>query len=136
MNIGELKEQLADLEDDTEVYFGGLDFYRLKHRGDKLVHFEFNQTIYEDQNGQIFLENYKSDIQEPSHKLQGLKDIPISNIESQLALGISQLLNSEPTIEGSIETLSFEFGIIEPTVNMKVSFARKSIPCLDDDLLG
>ncbi|NSM24099.1 hypothetical protein HT094_06920 [Shewanella sp. ZOR0012] len=44
LTIGELKEMIRLYDDDTEIYFGGLDFYRLKMRGDKLVQVEFNQT--------------------------------------------------------------------------------------------
>lgn len=137
MNVGDLKEQLNGFNDDVEIHFGGLDFYRLKTRGEKLVHFEFNQTVYKDDTGKLVLEDHGKEKKDnySSQKLQSLKNIPISNIENQLAASISLLLDSEPTIEGNIESLSFEFDIIEPVVKMKISFSRQATVHLDDDLI-
>ena len=40
------------------VYFGGLHFYRLKDRGDH-IQFEFNQTVSEDSEGKVTVENHE-----------------------------------------------------------------------------
>jgi len=43
------------------VFFilGGLDFYRLKIRGDKLVQVEFEQTVYKDPDtDEVVVENH------------------------------------------------------------------------------
>ncbi|WP_421173899.1 hypothetical protein [Aeromonas enteropelogenes] len=60
ITVGELKRQLALWSDDTEVSFSGLDFYRLKGRGEKLVQIEFNQMVYKDkQSGKVVIENFE-----------------------------------------------------------------------------
>ena len=52
MTIGELKKQLEGWPDDDEITFsGGLDFYRLKQRGPRLVNMEFNQLVYKTKEG-------------------------------------------------------------------------------------
>lgn len=57
LTVGELKKELEGYPDHYELYFGGLDFYRLKQRGPKLVQVEFNQTVYKDKNGKVVIEN-------------------------------------------------------------------------------
>ena len=47
ITVGLLIEMLKIEDPDKELYFGGLDFYRLKNRGEA-VQVEFNQTVYED----------------------------------------------------------------------------------------
>jgi hypothetical protein len=59
ITVGELKLHLKSYADDCELYFGGLEFYRLKQRGDKLVQFEFNQTVYKDSQGRVVVENHE-----------------------------------------------------------------------------
>jgi len=50
LTVGELIERLQGLPEDTEVTFGStiqgryLVFYRLKMRGDKLLHIELNEV--------------------------------------------------------------------------------------------
>ncbi|HIF9450626.1 MULTISPECIES: hypothetical protein [Photobacterium] len=59
LNVGELKKMLELYSDDTEIYFSGLDFYRLKNRGDKLVQVEFNQLVYKQKDtGKVIVENF------------------------------------------------------------------------------
>lgn len=48
LTVGEFKKMLSYYDDDTEITFNGLDFYRLKTRGDNLVQVEFNQSVYKD----------------------------------------------------------------------------------------
>ncbi len=56
ITVKELREELAKYPDNHEVFFGGLDFYRLKDRG-TLVQIEFNQTVYKDNSGKVIIEN-------------------------------------------------------------------------------
>lgn len=59
MTVGELKRQLKDMPDDAKIFFGcfSLQFYRLKWRGDKLLQLEFNQSVYDDGKGNVFVDN-------------------------------------------------------------------------------
>ncbi len=58
ITVGELREHLKVFPDDWEVTFGGLEFYRTKQRGDKLVQIEFNQTVYRNAKGKVVVENH------------------------------------------------------------------------------
>jgi hypothetical protein len=52
ITIGELKVHLSSYNDDDMLYMGGLLFNRLKRRGDKAVHIEFD--IYQKgENGEL-----------------------------------------------------------------------------------
>lgn len=55
--VGELRQELAVFDDDDEVDFSGLDFYRFKMRGEKLVQCEFNQPVYRDKKGRVVVQN-------------------------------------------------------------------------------
>lgn len=57
ITVGELRQALALYSDDTELFFGGLVFYRVKSRGEKLAQIEFNQPVYLDPNGLVVVEN-------------------------------------------------------------------------------
>ncbi len=57
ITVKELIERLKIENPDSEVYFGGLDFYRLKDRGG-VLQVEFNQSVYPDENGKIVIENH------------------------------------------------------------------------------
>jgi hypothetical protein len=59
ITIREFKKLLDNHSDDDELYFSGLDFYRLKRRGDNIVQVEFNQTVYKDKNGLVVAENHE-----------------------------------------------------------------------------
>lgn len=56
ITVGELKRWLAAFGDDCELYMGGLTFYRLKQRGDKLVQFEFNEQVCPNESGTVIVE--------------------------------------------------------------------------------
>ena len=58
ITVGELKKRLEDLSDDTKIYFGcdKLEFYRTKRRGDKLLQIEFNQPVWSDEEGNIYVD--------------------------------------------------------------------------------
>jgi hypothetical protein len=58
LTIRDLKEMIKDYDDDIEVYFGGLDFYRLKMRDKKLVQVEFSQTVSKNRStGEVTIDN-------------------------------------------------------------------------------
>lgn len=58
IELGTLLDQLVGLPRDTKVSFGGLDFYRVKPRGPKLVQIEFNQSIYRTAEGLLVAEDH------------------------------------------------------------------------------
>jgi len=52
LTIGELKEMLREWPESAEIQFsGGLEFYRLKRRGEDLVQFEFSENVWRDSSG-------------------------------------------------------------------------------------
>ena len=57
ITVKELIERLKAEDQDKIVYFGGLEFFRLKDRGD-LIQVEFNQTVSLDQNGNVQVQNH------------------------------------------------------------------------------
>lgn len=58
ITVKDLREQLEKYDDDLPLYFGGLDFYRLKDRGAH-VQVEFNQTVSADENGKVVVVNHQ-----------------------------------------------------------------------------
>lgn len=46
IDLGTLLEQLQQFPPETRVYFGGLDYYRVKKQNPSLIHIEFNQSVY------------------------------------------------------------------------------------------
>lgn len=46
--LGDLRELLAGYDDSFEVSFSGLDFCRVKQRGEKLIQIEFEQLVFRD----------------------------------------------------------------------------------------
>jgi|GEM_PF-1167572 len=58
MTIADLISHLEKFEGDAELDFSGLDFLRLKLRGDKLVQVEFGQQVYRLDNGEVVVENF------------------------------------------------------------------------------
>ena len=60
ITVGALKRQLELFEDGKELYFGGLEFYRLKDRGD-VVQVEFTETVYRDDNGNVIVATQRHD---------------------------------------------------------------------------
>ncbi|TCL72352.1 hypothetical protein EDC14_100662 [Hydrogenispora ethanolica] len=61
ITIGELKKQLSFYDDDDELFMGGLTFYRLKRRGEKVVQLEFNEQIYRNSTGELIIEEFKNE---------------------------------------------------------------------------
>ena len=60
ITVGDLKRDLSLYDDDTEVSFSGLTFYRLKQRGSKLVQVEFGQSVYRNFSGSVTIDNVDS----------------------------------------------------------------------------
>jgi hypothetical protein len=60
ITVKELIEELKNQNQDLEIYFGGLEFYRLKDRGDCLQ-FEFNQTVSKDEKGLVIIVNNQTE---------------------------------------------------------------------------
>jgi hypothetical protein len=58
ITVKQLIDELSVYPDDMEIYFNGLDLYRLIEKGDKVV-FEFNQTVFKDKSGKVIVENHK-----------------------------------------------------------------------------
>lgn len=56
ITVRELIEQLKVEDPNLEVYFGGLDFYRLKDRGG-VLQVEFSQTVFLDDEGLVVVQN-------------------------------------------------------------------------------
>lgn len=56
ITVGDLKRILSIHSDHEELYFSGLDFYRLKNRGG-CIQVEFNQLVYRDSEGCVVVEN-------------------------------------------------------------------------------
>lgn len=56
-DLGTLLDQLKGLPRDTQVYFGGLDFHRVKQQGPGLVQIEFNQPVYRTREGLLVVED-------------------------------------------------------------------------------
>lgn len=55
--VGELKKHLEIYPDDMELNFGGLDFYRVKMRGENILQIEFEQVVYKNESGKIIVES-------------------------------------------------------------------------------
>jgi hypothetical protein len=56
ITVKELVELLKAENQDLEIYFGGLELNRLKDRRTDLQ-FEFNQLVYQDEKGDVVIEN-------------------------------------------------------------------------------
>jgi hypothetical protein len=55
--VADLKRRLSIYPDHYEVDFSGLDFYRLKQRGEELIQVEFSQPVYRGADGRVIVEN-------------------------------------------------------------------------------
>lgn len=61
VTVGELIDQLSGFGRERELYMGGLEFYRLKDRGD-VVQLEFNQQVYRDRNGKLIAHDVQAPV--------------------------------------------------------------------------
>ncbi|EBN5287162.1 hypothetical protein DVC45_08415 [Salmonella enterica] len=60
ITVGVLLDLLQSYPRDTLLYFSGLDFYRLKWRGENLLQVEFNQQVYRNSDGLVMIKNLDS----------------------------------------------------------------------------
>lgn len=61
ITVGDLLTQLRGCDPNAQLYFGGLDFYRVKPRGANIIQIEFNQSVYLDEVGLVVVENHYPD---------------------------------------------------------------------------
>lgn len=61
ITVGELIDELKRFNPDAEIHFGGLHFYRLKHRGELIVQCEFDETVYRDSAGRLVVEDHEQE---------------------------------------------------------------------------
>lgn len=57
ITVGFLRRLLEGAPDDWTIDFSGLDFYRIKPRGDTHLQIEFNQLVYRTPEGRVVVEN-------------------------------------------------------------------------------
>lgn len=57
ITVKTLRQALSLYADDDTIDFCGLEFYRLKSRGEKRVQMEFNQPVYRTPEGRVVVEN-------------------------------------------------------------------------------
>lgn len=57
ITVGALLDQLRGYPRDMELFFGGLRFNRLKHRGDRLLQLEFHEQVYRTSDGELIAED-------------------------------------------------------------------------------
>ena len=57
ITVKELIELLKAENQDLEIYFGGLEFNRLKDRRTELQ-FQFNQLVFQDEKGDVVVQNH------------------------------------------------------------------------------
>lgn len=60
MTVGDLRRELDGLPDDATIFFGcdSLRFYRIKQRGENYYQIEFDQTVYDNDEGEVFIDNH------------------------------------------------------------------------------
>lgn len=62
ITVEQLRRQLSAFPDHYTIDFCGLEFYRLKMRGEEHVQLEFNQPVYLDQHtGRVVVGNIEPD---------------------------------------------------------------------------
>ena len=57
ITIGDLVRKLSVFDSSDKIDFSGLDFNRLKSRGEGLVQLEFNQQVYRNHEGDVVVQN-------------------------------------------------------------------------------
>ena len=58
ITVGELRSHLKVYSDDYEISFSGLEFLQVKSRGAKLIQIEFSQSVYQDEQGDVVVQNH------------------------------------------------------------------------------
>ena len=59
ITVRELMSHLEGLPPEAEIFFGceSLEFHRVKMRGENYYQIEFNQTVYDDEEGNVIVQN-------------------------------------------------------------------------------
>jgi hypothetical protein len=57
IKVGDLRAALEPYEDDFDLSFSGLRFYRVKTRGENIAQVEFDQPVYLNEHGCVVVEN-------------------------------------------------------------------------------
>jgi hypothetical protein len=57
ITVGQLIDALSIYPPHYTLDFSGLDFYRVKQRGDTHIQIEFNQAVYRTDKGRVAVEN-------------------------------------------------------------------------------
>lgn len=57
IKVGDLRRWLQYYPDDFDLSFSGLEFYRVKTRGENIAQIEFSQVVYLNEAGQVVVEN-------------------------------------------------------------------------------
>lgn len=57
ISVRDLITMLANCPQEAEVYFGGLDFSRVKRRSENCIQIEFEQQVYKDEHGDVHIDN-------------------------------------------------------------------------------
>lgn len=58
IKVGWLRQWLKGYPDDFDLSFGGLEFYRIKTRGENVAMVEFNQAVYLDEDGEVVIQSF------------------------------------------------------------------------------
>jgi hypothetical protein len=60
LTVAEFRRHLEGIPDDASISFGcnSLIFYRVKQRGNNCYQIEFNQSVYDNEKGEVFIENH------------------------------------------------------------------------------
>ena len=56
-----LLEELEQYPDDFRISFGGLKFFKAKLYGEDLIHIEFNELVYLNEEGYVVVDNAERD---------------------------------------------------------------------------
>jgi len=58
ISVGRLRQALALYHDDDLLSFGGLEYARIKSRGEHLAQVEFNELVFLDAAGRVVVQNH------------------------------------------------------------------------------
>ncbi|CFQ69880.1 Uncharacterised protein [Yersinia enterocolitica] len=58
IDLGTLLERFKGYPPETRVYFGGLDYYRVKEQAPNLLQIEFNQSVYRTDKDLLVVEDH------------------------------------------------------------------------------
>jgi len=112
ITVGELRRALSLYSDDAELSFGGLEFYRVKSRGEHLAQIEFNQAVYLDSNGKKVARMQES-YWVPSVKLKDREQI--SKLLSKYGQADRMLEEIEWLVGSAMGRIFHQVSLLSPT---------------------